>query len=287
MKVEPVVFLLDLDGTLQGDVTPQLNEYDIISKMNHLLSINKYPLDRMVNYDINELAKDIKAGLIRPFVKEALLVMKRKHPNIEFFIYTASADNWAHFLIPKILLILFGKEEVINKPFFTRSHCMADGSKSIRNVLPIIIDTLKHKYPKSTFNHTYLVDNNIVLKPSEMHKLVYCPTYNFKSLNCPLRTFNRALIEKFYNEISLMLMGQQTYNGYHMLRLYYDTAFKVYEQTELDNEKYTNDDYWRIFGNTVSASRLQTDGDIVRMVDQLRKIYASNWIQTTSYESFI
>ena len=34
---QPIVFLLDLDGTLQGNVSPQLNEYEFIKKVNKKL----------------------------------------------------------------------------------------------------------------------------------------------------------------------------------------------------------------------------------------------------------
>ena len=34
MNVEPIVFLIDLDGTMIGDITPQLDEYYLIKDIN-------------------------------------------------------------------------------------------------------------------------------------------------------------------------------------------------------------------------------------------------------------
>ena len=134
----PVVFLLDLDGTLQGDIHPQLIEYELIRILNN----NK---KQQIKYNLSKLSKDYNDGLLRPHLKDSLLSMKKKHSNIEFFVYTASSDNWAHFIIPQIEKILFGKKQIINKPYFTRSHCNADGSKSIYNVKEEVIKSLKTK----------------------------------------------------------------------------------------------------------------------------------------------
>ena len=35
-KLEPVIFLLDLDGTLQGDISPQVLEYEMTVNMNRI-----------------------------------------------------------------------------------------------------------------------------------------------------------------------------------------------------------------------------------------------------------
>ena len=39
--MEPVIFLLDLDNTLQGDVSPQLREYELLHKVNSKINNNK------------------------------------------------------------------------------------------------------------------------------------------------------------------------------------------------------------------------------------------------------
>jgi hypothetical protein len=210
---------------------------------------------------------------LRPFLKQAILGMKKKHPNIEFFIYTASTEIWAHLIIPQIENILFGKNEVINKPYFTREDCNNDGSKSINNVKANVINSLKAKYPKSTFEHIYLVDNNIVLKTYELDKLIYCPSYEYKAMNCPIRNLNDEQITKYHNEISQELLGKPSTHKFHMLKLYYDNAFKEYEKTEKDNEKYTNDDYWKHFSQIVISSKMTRDIDILQTIHNLRLLH--------------
>jgi hypothetical protein len=199
--------------------------------------------------------------------------MKEKHKNIEFFIYTASSDSWAHFLIPHIVNVLFGNQKVINKHYFTRSHCNDDGSKSINNVKPYIQKSLKSKYPKSTFDHIYLVDNNIVLKTPEIDRLLYCPSYDYTTITCPMRNFKAEHIEKYYNEISLELLGTHTIHHIHMLKLYYDNAFKEYVHIEKNNEKCKNDNYWQQFEQVVNNCNFETSANILESIRKHRKLH--------------
>ena len=272
MDTNPIVFLLDLDGTLQGNIHPQLVEYELIRELNLIIEQNNEK--QFIKYNFTKLSKDYLNGLLRPFLKQAILGMKKKHPNIEFFIYTASTEMWAHLIIPQIERILFGKDELINKPYFTRKHCNSDGSKSIDNVRGRVVSTLRNKYPKSTFEHIYLVDNNIVLKTHELNKLIYCPSYDYKAMNCPIRNLTDEQITKYHREISQELLGKPSIHKYHMLKLYYDNAFKEYEKTEKENEKYIDDDYWKRFSHLVtSSSKMNTDTDILQTIHKLRLLH--------------
>lgn len=267
MGLEPVIFLLDLDGTLQGDIRPQIEEYELIRKMNVLT-------DMKVKYDLNNLYKDMGNGLIRPNVQKALITIKKKHPNIELYIYTASSDEWALFLLPKIIKYLFKNENIINKPFFTRSHCIENGYKSIEKVKPLIINNLKNKYTNTNFKHIYLVDNNIVLKTKEINKLIYCPSYDFKALNCPLRNFKDKDLNEYHKSISSEIFnGYQTSHKLEMLKIYYDRAFKEYIKTDKDNEKYVNDNYWLLFQQILMKNKLNKEESIMKTVHKLRMLY--------------
>ena len=271
--MEPVIFLLDLDGTLQGDVNPQLREYDLLYRVNSKLK-NK------IRYNTKLLFKDMQNGLIRPHMKEALHNIKSLHKNVEFFIYTASSDEWAKFLLPKI--ISFGSfEKIINKPFFTRSHCLPDGKKSIAKLKPLIKKSLKHKnkYENSTFKHIYLVDNNFVLNIPEIDKLLYCPSYNYKALNCPLRNIDDDTLNKYHDLISNHLFNINTTHNLHLLKIYYDRAFKEYVDTENSNKKYESDKYWYKFNNVLKRSSLTSEDDIQKTISKLRMIHMTNDFQ--------
>lgn len=266
MKKEPIVFLLDLDGTLQGDVGPQVVEYQLINELNS-------EKGKKVSYSSKRLFHDMSKGLIRPYVKDALLSIKKKHSNVEFFVYTASSDEWAKFLLPRIIHYLFGKQSIINTPFLTRSDCIDGGKKSIEHVKPKIMKALKDKY--KSINHIYLVDNNLVLYPKEMNKLILCPTYDYKVLNCPMRNLSKDHIENNHKQIAESLFNQKTLNHLELLKIYYDKAFKEYIMTEENNKGYEKDNYWLKFKNVMTKNRLDKDEDIKIVISKLQSIYNS------------
>lgn len=268
MNKEPIVFLIDLDGTIQGDVHPQVLEYEFIHKINALTKAN-------VKYNTRNLHKDIAHGLIRPHFRNALLNVKKKHDNVEFFVYTASSDRWANFLLPNIIKVVFNKRSPINKPFLTRSHCIQNGRmKSIEKVKPIVANTLRVKYPNSSFKHIYLIDNNIVLQHNEMNKLLYCPSYDYRVMNCPLRNFKDEELDKYHAVISKELLGgTKSRHKLEMLKIYYDQAFKEYIKNERHNEKYTNDKYWKHFDDVLSKSKLSSDREVLHVIHRLRQLH--------------
>lgn len=268
MTKEPIVFLLDLDGTLQGDVSPQVVEYELVRKLNQRIQNNS----KKIKYDPKFLYKDFANGLIRPYVKEALMGIKARHPNVEFFVYTASSDEWAKFLLPHIVKYLFGKEKIINRPFFTRNHCEPSGKKSIAKIKPLIKRALSSRYSDAQYRHIYLVDNNFVLGQDELNKLLYCPTYNYKCVNCPMRNLTDEHLESFHDLISKNLFNVPTINKVHLFKVYYDNAFKEYVHTEERNKQYANDQYWKIFCTLVIKNKLACERDIHKLITKLRML---------------
>lgn len=268
MNKEPIVFLIDLDGTIQGDVHPQVIEYELIQKINVLMNAN-------VKYSIKNLHKDIGRGLIRPHFKNALLNIKKKHEHVEFFVYTASSDMWANFLLPNIIKVVFGKKNPINRPFLTRSHCIGEGRmKSIEKVKPMVAKALQNKYPNSSFKHIYLIDNNIVLEKNEIRRLIYCPSYDYRVMNCPIRNFKDEELDKYHNFISKEILGGVTSrHKFELLKNYYDRAFKDYIRNEKHNETYKNDTYWKSFEDILNKSKLGTDKDVLYAMHRLQKLY--------------
>jgi len=268
-KLEPVIFLLDLDGTLQGDIHPQVLEYELTLKINSV-SENK------VKYDTKKLFKDMSKGLIRPFVKDALVNIKKKHPNVEFFVYTASSDEWAKFLLPRILHYLFNKNQIINKPFLTRSDCLPTGKKDITKVKPKVVRALRKRYPNASFNNIFLVDNNIVLENNEIDRLILCPSYDYRVLNSPLRNFTQEHLEKYHSFIANEMFDVNTINHIEFFKLYYDNAFKEYVDTEERNKEFVDDRYWNTFRKIVVNGRLDTQKNVSNVIKRLQNIYTNN-----------
>ena len=266
---EPLIMLMDLDGTLQGNISPQLVEYDLINRINSLIPSKS----SNIKYSLKNLYSDFTSGLLRPFVQEAISSMKKTHPTIEFYIYTASSDDWAHFILDQINKSFFAKKNLINKPYFTRKHLTEYGVKSISKIRPIIVHNLRKKYPNARFNQIYLIDNNFVLSPTEMNKLIYCPTYDYKVVINPLRLITEDVKDKYYNNISEYLLKEPSKNTMELYKKFYKTAFKELELAEKNNKKYTNDNYWQSFALIVNRNKVNNPEHINKMITQLQELY--------------
>jgi len=167
----PRTLLIDMDGTLIGRISPQLCEYDILTRVQK----NKIKQFR------TDLVSKMRQGIVRPYLAEFCHRVKKDSPHTELFVYTASDDKWAKFLVPVI-------EEAIGfkfqRPLFTRKHCVlpsssssSDYKKSIDLVAPLIYKSLRTKYPlmrgpNDVMRNVALIDNNhsVMLKPADPKK---------------------------------------------------------------------------------------------------------------------
>lgn len=268
--MEPLVLLIDLDGTMQGNVIPQIKEKDIFDFVNKIKK-QQQQSSYKISYKDMYLFSDMRKGLIRPYLQEALFEIKRQHSNVEFFVYTASSDSWANFLLPKINQFLFGKKRIINRPFFTRKHCLRNGGKSIQLLKPLIFDVLKHKYPNTKLKNVFLIDNNFVLNKEESTKLIHCPTYNMTIVNCPLRNFNKTIIDKYYNELAHYMYKTKVKSVKDFLRLYYDKSVKEYIYIDDYNTKYKNDTYWlKVKSIFLSYKNINSQEDINSLIKKMK-----------------
>lgn len=191
----PLVLFIDIDGTLVGDVTPQVCEWEIIETVDK----SKLPSFRCGLIDV------LVHGLLRPNVADFLTGMKRISPDIEFFVFTASDMRWANFLVPCIEKAIGIK---FNRPIFTRNHCI-DQRKSLDCVLPHVLRRLKKQHPKLSMKNMReriaLVDNNDVLVPCESHRCIKVPTYSFAYYTDILSKLAPRTIEKNHFEIATIL----------------------------------------------------------------------------------
>lgn len=176
--------LLDVDGTLIGDIAPQLCEYELLQLFDKR-RVNAFKED-VVTY-LRE------GGVLRPHLQTLLSTLRRSSPATELFVYTASSDEWAKVIVPCIEKAAGVR---FNRPLFTRKHCVLpsdarhdmDFKKSIAKVAPAIQRALvaKGALPPATRvddvrRGCILVDNNpvVLLDPAtEGHRLVKVPTYD-------------------------------------------------------------------------------------------------------------
>lgn len=166
----PLVILLDIDGTLIGDISPQVVMYELKKRL-------KLP------YNAKNLHDQLNSGIIRPNFKAFFNDLKDY--GIEFFIYTASEKKWAENIVKQIESTSGVK---FNRPLFTRNNCQllnGEYKKSISHVLPSVIKCLKKKYNNLTAaslrNMVMAIDNNNVYNTSDKKSLVLCDTYQYSS----------------------------------------------------------------------------------------------------------
>ena len=191
----PLVLILDVDGTLVGDVTNQVMLYDIARKM------------KQSKARINYSAKDMKdyiqtTAIIRPHFK--CFFDATKETNIEIFIYTAAEKTWAEYIIKHIEASMNIK---FNRPLFTRSNCVnynGEFKKSIKHITPAILKALKrkpaYKHLKSLSNAVMAIDNTPIFIEQDAQLL--CTTYSVAPpVNIP-RHITREAWEKNYKLIN-------------------------------------------------------------------------------------
>lgn len=190
MQTTPLVILLDIDGTLIGDISPQVVMYELKKRI-------KLP------YNSKNLHDQLNNGIIRPNFKAFFDDLKGY--GVEFFIYTASEKRWAENIVKNIEATTGVK---FNRPLFTRNNChLVNGEykKSISHVLPSVLKCLKKKYNNLTAsslkNMVMAIDNNNVYNSNERKNLVLCDTYNYSTPENIPSYVNKALFDQHSSPI--------------------------------------------------------------------------------------
>lgn len=223
----PVCAFLDIDGTIIGDITPQVTCWEILKD----LGSKNMPRFR------TSLIHHLKNGLVRNGFADFLNIVKRAYPNIEFFIYTASIGPWAAYLIPCIEIALDIK---FHRPFFTRNHChKSNMTKSLEEVMPLVIKSLKResKYDdvtidmKSMKNRSFIVDNNDVLVKRETSRWIQAPTYSGMPMIDILSFLDDATITNKYLRIAGILQHNNMLPRMSLKHLTLDAFKSIYYRT--------------------------------------------------------
>lgn len=183
---EVKVILLDLDGTIIGQIAPSVCEYDIL----RTLDAKQLPAFR------RQLVARLRYGPVRPHF--AAFMKQAKAMGLHVFVYTASEGTWASLVvtcIERALGVQFAR------PIFSRRSCIVDPGtgeykKSIARVLPVVHRRLRTRAAADNnyreglgFNltleglrsSTVLVDNTatVLHDKAEAGCLVRCPTYAY------------------------------------------------------------------------------------------------------------
>lgn len=246
------IIILDIDGTMIGNINSQVAYYDI----NNRLKKNKITC----KFSFIEFCKELKHGLIRPGLDKFIKYIKLHYKNTFFFIYTASETKWAQFLIKKIEDIHDLKFE---RPLFTRKDCVyRNGSrmKSLEKIKQRIMNCVKKKgYIISSnyfYNNVMLIDNNNVLGKEEKYALLKCPTYDYEFYKDPTETIElssllsiKDIIEHYSNEQIIPYptykYTQGKYNNYFLyMSEKAKWLSKRYKMAYKKNKHFLKDTYW-------------------------------------------
>ena len=231
----PLVLLIDLDGTVQGDILPQVEEHKLINKLP--VKINR-----------KFLSGDYTKGLLRPYFTHFVNMIEKQHAGrIEMFIYTASEKKWAYHIVPIIESITGVK---FNRPIFTRNECNMEkqAHKSLAAVKPKIMRSLRKSYSGITHkssldNMIFLIDNSHVLEESKF--LLKCPTYGYAVNVDILRNIPADLQKKFHADISSHFGLPISRNVWELYKNIYLYAYKTYLTITKGNLPYSKDRYWK------------------------------------------
>jgi hypothetical protein len=240
----PIVFIIDLDGTLIGNLEPHLCYEEILS---FLKVHNTFDNQVLPENTKAELLDALNNGLARPHFKEFYENTKKNNLNSEFFIYTASHRDWAHYIIECL-------EELhdikFNRPIFTREDC--DNSyKSLRKINTRIKLALYEKYNTKYEDINYIIidDNEYIYAPSDRKMLLTCPTYKHTVNVDILEKFPKGIVAKHYKDICKILEKEMNMNFPTHTTKMHKTFMKQYKQNIMTYvSRYSSnryDDFWK------------------------------------------
>jgi hypothetical protein len=268
MAVAPLVFLLDLDGTLIGKVSAAVCEYDV-ARMAGRKELRAFR---------ESLVSRLRYGIIRPHVHAFCKQVAASGGRIQLFVYTASEASWAAFIVPCVEAALGFK---FNRPLFTRSQCIGpENKKSIAKVRPAIFARLRKPFglahARELEGRIALVDNTADVLADPAEPLVLCPTYAY---TYTYDVLGRVDIDTLHRRFARMVpcltraglfppVARPPASYQEFAALYYGRIAAVLSETLAANASaLANDHFWARFMHLVARTRtLEADavGAIVR-----------------------
>lgn len=218
------IILLDMDETIVGDMSLLSLEFYLIQKLRE--KENKKGCKRTLALNKTHFSYDIER-LIRPGVCEFIHSLA-EHAYI--FIYTASEDSWAQFVIPYI-------EKHIGcsfqRPIFTRKSTINEGNsftKKLSKVQGRIATRITKKgYSKSLVNNCIFIDD----KPGNVldkERVIPATPYHYSEPIDVLRSIPKQIIADNCTTISSVFgFNNSSIKGFY--KRYYYFLSKQYKAT--------------------------------------------------------
>lgn len=240
----PLVIVIDLDGTIIGDITPQIITFELAKSF-------KTAGVKFV-HDMTNLKLKLKSGIIRPYF-DTFVKSLNQMGNIEFFVYTASEKTWAEFIVKHIESATGIK---INRPIFARNFCInheREYKKGLSYIRGSIAKALKKKYNVSfsssdLLDNILIVDNNNVYPNGDNKHLILCPTYGYRVPENVVAHINSEMFKQNYTLIYSVLQkympmsGISDYNQFQ--REFYTYYLQLLTTNTKHNSRYVSDKFW-------------------------------------------
>jgi hypothetical protein len=277
MSSIPLIVLIDLDGTIVGDIGPQLCEWEIL---------HAFEQKKLRQYREN-LRTQLLNGVIRPHLTDFLDLMKHKYHNVEFYVYTASEQKWANYLIGTIEQVINMK---FNRPIFCRHHCILQKNsykKSPKSLLPMIYRKLREQYNLESYkqfeHNVVMIDNNNVLLKNEDKRLILCSTYDYAQVYDVCRLLDESTMRNRYLDIVKIL---ERYAMFPIIQNHNNYSYEVFRALFFENiasmikvqvRNSYNDTFWMVLGNIIAKNNPVVFKDSVikyineKLVNMVRK----------------
>lgn len=258
MSSYSTVVVIDLDGTIIGDISPQILSYELWKSLK--TSKHKY------NYDLQDLKDKLQGGLIRQGFASFIKTLKHNIPNIEFFVYTASEKTWAEFIIKQIESVLQIK---FNRPIFSRNHCFKhekEYRKSTQYIKQGVLKCLrkKHNNKQHVVSSLLIIDNNNVYSTADHRNLLLCPSYNLRIPENICANISQKCFEENHNVILssakkyLPINLSMTRDYYQFQKEFYTYYIQYIDVAMKLNARYSQDTFWSSLKGLIITENIQS-----------------------------
>lgn len=234
----PLVFIIDLDGTIIGDCIYQCEIYKIY------LILAKLGIKIKINDILEECYKE-KTKLIRPYFSYFIQTISKTFPDSHFYIYTASEKKWG---IKEIEIIEKNLNFKFDRPILTRIDCT---THKISNKIEYrkSINEIKKKIKLKNADFIIIDDKEVYLDNCE--HLLKCERYNYKYFcnyweYIPIDKIKNKI---FLNYLSNLIDAKKLNPFYSLITMkdkteYYKWLYEKSLEISKENRKYKNDNFW-------------------------------------------
>ena len=172
-----MVYVVDFDNTIVGDIRSLAFRY-------YMVTIDLVPLD--IDSELARMrplfSRDVRA-FIRPHFDQFMRLADTQKRAV--YIFTASADKWANYIVPIIEEIL---EVRFARPIFTRDDCVFKDGSFVKSIAAV-----RDRIGRA--RGLVIIDDRIQAWPLDVHRLIVCPKYVYTEFIDVLNGVNPAIIK--------------------------------------------------------------------------------------------